>query len=141
MGQKPKSFIITGVKTVKDVTIITTEETGKEGIAHVGTEVPAVPLTVEPKATYKPTTQQNNKTQIAGPIVFAFEVEKLGVNQTEAEEYVKGAILDHRYDVDYTIERAGNKLNDDKMKEFRLEACLGVDETDTECPIIVPCIA
>ena len=141
-GLGAKVFVITGVKTVQGVTITTTEETEQDTNIRMGVEVPAAQLAVGPKVTHNPTTYQTHTATIAGPIVFAFEVEKLRVNrkgQVTSKEFVDGAMLGQKDDIEYVLERAGVELDEYEMEDFGLEPCSGLeDETDAECQIFVP---
>ncbi|KAF4625916.1 hypothetical protein G7Y89_g12249 [Cudoniella acicularis] len=141
-GWGAKVFLITGVKTVQGVTITTTEEKGQDTKVQIGVEIPTAQLTVGPKITYNPSTSQTHATTTAGPIVFAFEVEKLRVNrkgQATSRKFVDGAMLGRKDGVQYVIERAGNDIDEDEMEDFGLEAFSGhEDETGVECQIIVP---
>ncbi|KAG4438023.1 hypothetical protein IFR05_006482 [Cadophora sp. M221] len=141
-GMGAKVFMITGVKTVQGATITTTEETGQESNVQIGVDIPAAQITVGPKVTYKPTTSQTHEQTVAGPIVFAFEVEKLRVNrkgQVTRNEFVDGAMLGQREDIEYVIERVSQDLDEDELEDFGVEACSGIeDETGEECRIICP---
>jgi hypothetical protein len=96
-GIGAKVFVVTGVKTVKDVTITTTEDTSKDTTVHVGAEIPAAQTTVGPKVTVNPSRYRSHTRTIAGPIVFAFQVEKLKVSRkgdASSKPFVTGTVLE-----------------------------------------------
>lgn len=143
-GFGSKVFMITGVKTVTGLTITTIENTGKNANAQVGFDIPAAQLTVGPKATYAPTEHNEHTRNISGPIVFAFQVEKLSLNimgQVSSKEYISGAFLgrdEPANNTEYVIERGG-ELDDDEIDEFGAEASSGLeDDTKKICRIITP---
>jgi len=141
-GMGAKVFLVTGIKTVQGVTITNTEEKGNETNIQIGVETPTAQLTVGPKVNYRPTTSQTHSSTIAGPIVFAFEVEKLQVNRRGegfSKEYVKGAMLSQQDDIEDVVEAAGNKLDEDELDDFGLEAVSGLeDETGDDCLVVFP---
>ena len=95
-GLGAKVFMVTGIKTAYNVTITTTEEKEKETTAQVGVGIPAAPVTVGPKGSHKSTEYEKHTRTIAGPIVFAFQVEKIRVNRkgkAVSGEYIDGAML------------------------------------------------
>jgi hypothetical protein len=142
-GIGAKVFMITGVKIVSNITITTIEEKTKETVAKIGVDIPAAQLTVGPKATYTLANYDKHTRTIAGPIVFAFEVEKIQVNRKGKVvhgEYIDGAMLAKKDGVatDYVIERAGQGLDEDETVDFDMSTRLGTDDTTGEaCEIIV----
>lgn len=143
-GLGAKVFVISGIKTAHGVTITTTQGSEQATNVHTGIEIPATQLTLGPRVTYMPKTSETHTRTIAGPIVFAFEVEKLRVNrkgQATSKEFVDGAMLGQKDDVEYVVERAGNYLDEDEMEDFVVAARLGVeDENGEECQIIFPSV-
>lgn len=141
-GIGAKAFVVTGVKTVRGVTITTTEEIKQDANIHLRVEIPAAQAKFGPKWTNNPTGYQTHTINKAGSIVFAFQVEKLRVNrkgQARSKEFVDGAMLGRKDDIEYVIERDGEKLDEDEMEDFGLEACMGIEDEDgAECRIIVP---
>ncbi|PNP51048.1 hypothetical protein THARTR1_08276 [Trichoderma harzianum] len=139
-GLGTKFFIVTGIKIAKGVTIATTEEAGKDTTFQVGAEIPTPQLQIGPKATLNLTRHQAHTKTIGGPIVFAFQVEKLRLTwkrEPTSESYVKGAVLGQRGDVtEYMIEVADKDLDDDDMADFGLEARDITDDDGEKCRII-----
>jgi len=139
-GIGAKVFVVTGVKTAKDVTITTTEDTSTDTTVQIGTEIPAAQITVGPKVTFNPTTHRTHTKTIAGPIVFAFQVEKLRVNRKDAassKPFISGAFLGQAdKKAEYVIERAGEGLDEDDLDDFGVEASSGLDDNGEECQII-----
>lgn len=143
-GFGAKAFMITGVKTAYNVTITTTEEREKEATAKVGVAIPTGKVTVGPKGSHKSTAIEKHTRTIAGPIVFAFQVEKICVSRKGkaiSKEYVDGAMLG-REDEDTSeciIELAGQGLNEDEIEDFDVATRSGTDdETGETCEIILP---
>ncbi|KAL6820175.1 hypothetical protein J3E69DRAFT_374221 [Trichoderma sp. SZMC 28015] len=126
-GLGTKLFIVTGIKIAKGVTISTTEEAGKDTIFQVGAEIPIpIPtpqIQIGPKATRNLTRHEAHTKTTGGPIVFAFQVEKLRLTwKPTSKGYVKGAVLGQRGDeTEYMIE-VDEDLDDDDMADFGLEA-------------------
>lgn len=143
-GLGAKVFMVTGIKTAYNVTITTTEEKEKETTAQVGVDIPAAQVTVGPKGSHKSTKYEKHTRAIAGPIVFAFQVEKIRVNRkgkAVSGEYIDGAMLARKEGSasDYVIERAGQELDEDEIDDFDVATRLGTDdETGEACEIIVP---
>ncbi|ORY04780.1 hypothetical protein BCR34DRAFT_572489 [Clohesyomyces aquaticus] len=143
-GLREKVFMITGIKTVHNATITTTEEAGKEINVQLGVEVPAVDVTVGPKLSHKSSDYRQTTRMIEGPIVFAFEVEKLRVNRkgkVKHGEYILGAVLGRgKAEEDASVvERAGNGLDEDEAEDLDVDIRLGADdETGEVCEIVVP---
>ncbi|KAL7894259.1 hypothetical protein HDV63DRAFT_407147 [Trichoderma sp. SZMC 28014] len=89
-------FVITGIQIAKGVTITTTEETEENITIPIGAEVPLAQTTVGPKATLIPFKYLTYTKSIDGPIVFAFQVERIRVGrkgEVTSKSYLKGAIL------------------------------------------------
>jgi hypothetical protein len=141
-GMGAKVFLVTGIKIVQGVTITNREEKENETNFRIGVEIPVAQLTVGPKVQYRPTTSQTHSSTVAGPIVFAFEVEKLQVNRRGkgfSKEHVKGAMLGQQDDIEDVVEAAGNKLDEDELDDLGLEAVSGLeDETGDECLVVFP---
>lgn len=141
-GKGTKVFMVTGIKTVQDVTITTIEEKANETKVQVGVEIPPAQLTIGPKVNYRPTTSQVRSSTIAGPMVFAYEVEKLQINRSGegfTKEHVKGAMLGQKDDVEDVVKAACSKLDEDELDDFGLEAVSGLeDATGDECLVVFP---
>jgi hypothetical protein len=143
-GLGAKVFMVTGIKTAHNVTITTTEEKEKETTAQVGVDIPAAQMTIGPKGSHKSTKYEKHTRTIAGPIVFAFQVEKIRVNRkgkAVSGEYIDGAMLARKEGgaSDYIIERAGQELDKDEIDDFGVATRSGTDdETGEACEIIVP---
>ncbi|KAF2797774.1 hypothetical protein K505DRAFT_322301 [Melanomma pulvis-pyrius CBS 109.77] len=143
-GLGAKAFMITGIKTTSNVVIGTTEEKGRETTAQVGVHIPAAQMTVGPKGSHKSSQYNKNTRTIEGPIVFAFQVEKIRVNRkgkASSEEHIDGAMLSRGGSSagEYIIERAGQILDDDDLDDFEVEVWSGIDEeTGDVCDIVVP---
>ena len=139
-GLSAKVFVITGVKIAKDVTITTTEDTSKDTTVQIGVDIPASQITVGPKVTLNPTVHRTHTKTIAGPIVFAFQVEKLRVGRKDAassKPFFSGAFLGQAdKKAEYAIERAGEGLDEDDLDDFGVEASLGLAENGEECQMI-----
>lgn len=140
-GMGAKVFVITGIKIAQGITITTTEETERNITVQVGAEIPLAQTTVGPKATLNPTKYQTHTKTIDGPIVFAFQVEKLRVSrkgEAISKSYVVGAMLGQRNDKDeFVIEIPQKNLDDDDMDDFGIEACDGLEDGE-ECQIFIP---
>jgi hypothetical protein len=143
-GLGAKVFMITGVKIVSNITITTIEEKTKETVAKIGVDIPTAQLTVGPKATYTSANYDKHTRTIEGPLVFAFEVEKIRVNmkgKVVHGEYIDGAMLAKKEGAatDYVIERAGQDLDEDETVDFDVSTRSGTDDATGEaCEIIVP---
>jgi hypothetical protein len=143
-GMGAKAFLITGIKTVKNVTITTTEETEKEQTLQIGVDIPPAQITIGPKGTHKSTKNNQSTRTIEGPIVFAFQVEKIRVSRkgnVSHKEYISGTMLGRKEgaESEFVIERAGSKLDEDDLDDFDLTVRPGVDdETGESCDVIVP---
>ncbi|KAM0476145.1 hypothetical protein ACHAPX_006562 [Trichoderma viride] len=142
-GIGAKVFVITGVKIAKGITITTTKETDKNTTFLVGAEIPLAQTTVGPKATVKPSKYQTHTKTIDGPIVFAFQVEKLRVSrkgEAISKSYVKGAMLGENNDDEdeFVIEIPKESLDDDDMDDFGVELCEGLEESGEKCQIFIP---
>jgi hypothetical protein len=141
-GLGAKVFMITGIKIASNITIKTTEEKEKEMTAQVGVDIPAAQVTVGPKVAHKSTEFENHIRTIAGPVVFAFQLEKIRVNRkgkAVSGEYIDGAMLAGKAggaDED-VIERAGPTLDEDEIDDFNVMIRSGIDdETEEACEII-----
>ncbi|KAH8896858.1 hypothetical protein GQ53DRAFT_890278 [Thozetella sp. PMI_491] len=142
-GFRSKCFVITGIKTVSNVTITTLEEKKHEVTAQIGIEIPVIQTTIGPKGSYSSGRLGTHTRTIEGPIVFAFELEAIRVNlrgRVKHEEYVDGAMLTKKDGptADYIIERAGQTLDEDDVDEFDLQERTGIDERGDPCDIYVP---
>ncbi|KAF3910649.1 hypothetical protein ABW21_db0205587 [Orbilia brochopaga] len=141
-GMGAKVFVVTGVKTAKGVTITTTEEAEKDKTIHVGAEIPATQITVGPKATLNATKYQTHTKTIDGPIVFAFQVDKLRVSRkgvATSKGYTVGALLGQKDEkVEYVIEMADEDLDDDDMDDFGVESRDGLEEGGEMCRVVFP---
>ncbi|KAI8948470.1 hypothetical protein F4801DRAFT_557008 [Xylaria longipes] len=139
-GLGSKAFIITGVKTAKDITLTTTEEQQRGLVGQLGVDIPPAQLTVGPKGSYNSVQTNTCTTTIAGPVVFAFQVEKLHVTrkgEARSKEYVSGAMLGVRQRDELVIERDGSGLNEEEMDDFGMDIVPGVDEeTGEACDIV-----
>ncbi|KAK3942415.1 hypothetical protein QBC46DRAFT_256506, partial [Diplogelasinospora grovesii] len=141
-GFGAKAFMVTGVKTVSNISITTIEEKKKEIIAKIGVDIPAAHVTGGPKGSYNSAHYDKHTRTIAGPIVFAFEIEKIRVSmrgQVVHGEYVDGAMLAKKQGSapDYVIERAGQGLDEDEIDDFDVTTRSGTDDgTGEACEII-----
>ncbi|KAF4633985.1 hypothetical protein G7Y89_g4134 [Cudoniella acicularis] len=136
-GLGAKVFIVTGIKMASNITIITIEEKKKETITEIGVHIPAAQLTVGPKGSHNSTKYDKHTRTIAGPIVFAFEIEKILVNlrgKIVHGEYIDGAMLAKKEGAatDYIVERAGQDLDEDEIDDFDVTARLGTDDETGE---------
>lgn len=143
-GFRAKVYMVTGVKIVTDITLTTTEEKKKEATAQVGVDIPVVQATAGPKVSLSSSGSNQHRRTIAGPIVFAFEVEKLRVNHrgnVVHKQHIDGALLsksDGRF-VDEVVERAGSSVDDVEMEDLELAIRVGTDDqTDEPCEILMP---
>ncbi|THV45989.1 hypothetical protein BGAL_0429g00040 [Botrytis galanthina] len=140
-GIGAKVFVITGIKTVKGVNITTIEQTKQHSTIQVGAEFPGTQLAIGPKVTSNRNIHQTHTKAVSGPIVFAFEVEKLRMNrkgQVKSTEFVRGAMLGQKDEIECVLESVANDLNEKELGDFEMEACLGIDdETGTECQIVM----
>jgi hypothetical protein len=142
-GLGAKVFMVTGVKTVSNITITTIEERKKETVAKIGIDIPAAQMTMGPKASHNSTKYDKHTRTIAGPIVFAFEIDKIRVNmrgKVVHGEYIDGAMLAKKEGAaDYVIERAGQDLDEDESVDFDVMTRSGTDDATGEaCEIIMP---
>lgn len=141
-GLGAKAFVITGVKTAQGVILTTTQETEQDTKVEIGADIPVAQLSLGPKVKYKPETYQTHTTTIVGPIVFAFEVEKLCVKrkgQATSKEFVDGAMLGQKDNAEYIIELVKPNLDEDELEDFGMETHSGIeDETGEECRITIP---
>ncbi|KAH7128013.1 hypothetical protein B0J13DRAFT_646154 [Dactylonectria estremocensis] len=139
----PKVFMVTGVKTASNITITTTEENKSEKTITLGVGVPAAQLTVGPKGSHESTQHVEHTRTIAGPILFAYEVEKIRVNMTgklSHGRYINGAMLQKESaEVEYVYELAGFDVDEDEMEDPGITFRSGTDdETAEDCFIIIP---
>ena len=143
-GIGAKVFVVTGVKTAKNVTITTTEDTSTDTTIQIGADVPAAQITVGPKVTLNPRGHRTHTKTVTGPIVFAFQVEKLRVSRKDtasSKPFIIGAFLGQMDEkAEYVIERAGEGLDEDDLDDFGVEAYSGLDENGEECQVIAPVI-
>ncbi|KAK1252124.1 hypothetical protein MKX08_003311 [Trichoderma sp. CBMAI-0020] len=141
-GMGAKVFVITGIKIAKGITITTTEENKSNAAILVGADIPLAQTTVGPKATLNPSNYQTHTKTIDGPIVFAFQVEKLRVSrkgEATSSSYVVGAMLGERNDEDeFVIEISKQSLDDDDMDDFGVKPCEGLEESGERCQIFIP---
>jgi hypothetical protein len=141
-GTGAKVFLVTGIKTAQEITIKNTEEKGHVTKVQIGVEVRTAQPGIGPKVNYRPTTSHTRSSTITGPIVFAFEVEKLQVNRRgegSSKAYVKGAMLGLQDDIEDVVEVAGKELDEHELNDYGLEAVSGLeDETTDECWVIFP---
>jgi hypothetical protein len=143
-GIGAKAFVITGIKTVENVTITTSEETEREQTLQIGVDIPPAQITLGPKGTYKSTKSNQSTRTIEGPIVFAFQVEKIRVSRkgnVSHKEHIVGAMLGRKEggESELVIERAGSELDEDDLDDFDLTVRSGVkDEAGESCDVIVP---
>ncbi|MBE3049829.1 hypothetical protein IMZ48_46495 [Candidatus Bathyarchaeota archaeon] len=140
-GMGAKVFVVTGVKTAKGVTITITEEAEKDATIHVSAGIPGTKTTVGPKATLNPTRYRTHTKTIDGPIIFAFQVEKVRVNRKSnatSKGYVVGAVLGQDgKKVEYVTEVADEDLDDEDMDDAGLESRDAFEDGE-KCRIIVP---
>ena len=143
-GHRAKVFMVTGVKTASNITITTTEETEEKTTIKIGLDASLARVAVGPKGSHNTSEHSSNTRTIEGPIVFAFQVEKIRINRkgkTSSQEYVDGAMLSrHEGDADdYTFECLGQELDDDEVDDFMVDVRLGYDEvTGDLCKVIIP---
>lgn len=142
-GLGAKAFMITGIKTATNITITTIEKKTRQTVAKVGVDVPVVQTTVGPKLSYDSTKYEKHTCKIAGPIVFAFEVEKLRISLTGKVihgEFVRGATLgEAEQATEYVVEKAGKGLDEDEVEDFGVQTHLGTDDESGEsCQIFMP---
>jgi hypothetical protein len=141
-GLGTKAFIVTGIKVVEGVTITTTEDTEKHTTAKVGVDVPGANLRIGPQFTTGPVIRQTHTRTIMGPIIFAFEVERLRVTRkghATSKQFVDGAMLTLNDGAEYSIERAIEPLDEDDLEDFGVESRPGLEDVDgAGCQIIVP---
>ncbi|KAI0193086.1 hypothetical protein F4808DRAFT_442409 [Astrocystis sublimbata] len=141
-GIGAKAFIVTGVKIAEGFTITTTEGAEVDTNIHIGAELPAAQIMIGPKAKVNPIKYQTHTATLDGPVVFAFQVEKLRVNrkgQASNKEYIRGAMLEHKHeDIEYVIEVADKDLDDDDLLNIGVESCDGLDENGEGCRIMIP---
>jgi hypothetical protein len=141
-GRGTKVFLITGTKTATNITITTTEEVESENVAQIGVDIPAIQLTIGPKGSRKHTKLLKHTRVIAGPILFAFEIEKIRLNrkrEVESSEYIEGAMLGQKSGAidDFVIERAGSELDNEEIDDFEVVVVSGHDESGDEYDIVV----
>lgn len=143
-GLGAKVFMITGVKIASNITITTTEEKSKETIGQLGVDMPATGISMGPKVSYSPAKYNTHTRTIEGPIVFAFEIEKVRLNMKGRivhGEYIDGAMLaqSKRATTDYVIERAREGLDEEEMMDFDFIARSEIDvETGEHYELIMP---
>lgn len=142
-GLGAKVFVVTGVMIASDITITTTQEVEGATTVQLGVDIPAIQTTVGPKGSHKKTQLLKQTRKIAGPIVFAFEVEKMRVNRkgkAVSSEYVSGAMLGRTAGVDdeLVIERVAGKLDEEEIEDFEVAVETGMDEAVGPCDVVVP---
>jgi hypothetical protein len=142
-GLGAKVFVVTGVKTASDITITTTEDIEGDTAVQLGVDIPAIQTTIGPKGSHKKSQLLKQTRTIAGPIVFAFEVEKMRVNRkgkAMSSGHVNGAMLGRMagLDEDLVIERVAGKLDEDEVEDFEVFVEIGTDEDGEACDIVVP---
>jgi hypothetical protein len=142
-GLGSKVFMVTGVKSAADITITTTEEVETESTVQVGLDLPMIQTTIGPKGTDKKTQVLKQTRTIAGPIVFAFEVEKIKVNRkgkATSKAFVDGAMLERKGagSDELVVECAGNDLLEEEIEDYQLLSVDGEDGNGKACHIIVP---
>ncbi|EQB57005.1 hypothetical protein CGLO_02932 [Colletotrichum gloeosporioides Cg-14] len=138
-GLNSKLFIITGVKVATGVTITTTEEKAQDGKASVGLDIPQVGVKFGPQGTWSSIQQSKHTITIDGPIVFAFQVEKLKISRRggiTSSPYVKGTMLGNQKGATYDFVLGGDHLEEEEVDDFGLNARLGTDGTGNQCQIL-----
>ncbi|KAJ5610789.1 hypothetical protein N7510_007508 [Penicillium lagena] len=141
-GLGAKVFMITGIKTVSNVTITTIEEKTKETRGYIGAEIPAAGVSIGPKGSHNSSNYSKHTRTIEGPIVFAFEVEKIRVNlkgRVVHKEYVDGAMLAKKdIDTETVLERTGPDLDEDEEDDLGVTVQEGEEEGEASAPFIFP---
>ncbi|KAL6806341.1 hypothetical protein GGI42DRAFT_321028 [Trichoderma sp. SZMC 28013] len=141
-GRRAKIFLITGVKIAKGVTLATVEEAEKDTTFQVGVEIPTPQVKIGPKATLNLATRQAHTQRVEGPIIFAFQVERLRLpwkGEPTSERHVNGAVLGQKNgEIQYMIQVSDACLDDEEMKHIGLEARDITDEDGEKCRIIFP---
>ncbi|KPM36022.1 hypothetical protein AK830_g10540 [Neonectria ditissima] len=143
-GLGAKVFMVTGVKTASNITITTIQNRKNEKSLKFGMDVPAAHLSVGPRGSHESTEHDEHTRTIAGPILFAYEVEKIRINlkgKVRHGEYVDGAMLarNNIATTDFVIERAGCDLDECEMDDLDVTIRSGIDEeTNESCIIIIP---
>ena len=142
-GLSGKVLVVTGVKIAKGVTITTTEEAETDATFHVGVGIPEAGTTVGPSATVKPTKHQTHTKTVAGPIVFAFQVEKFSISRkgrVSSKGYAPGAMLGKKgvEEIQYVLEMAEEAFDEDDVADFRVEVYDGCDGDSEDYQVVVP---
>jgi hypothetical protein len=135
-------FLITGVKTVYNVSITTIESTAKKGQLQVGLDIPLAQTTVGPKTGLMHEQHEQCTQTFKGPIVFAFEVEKIRVKtsgKVMSKQHISGAMLSTTSDgeTDLEVEKAGEQLDEDEIDDLDVETSQGIDDQTGEACVIV----
>lgn len=141
-GRRAKIFLITGVKIAKGVTLATVEEAEKGTTFQAGVEIPTPQIKIGPKATLNRAKGQAHTQRVEGPIVFAFQVERLRLpwkGEAIGERYVDGAVLGQKNgEIEYMVQVSDVCLDEEEMEHIGLEARDITDEDGEKCRIIFP---
>ncbi|KAJ8120603.1 hypothetical protein ONZ43_g2730 [Nemania bipapillata] len=139
-GLGAKVFMITGVKTAKGITLATSEGQEHGFTGELGVDIPLVQATAGPKGSKSLVQTNTARTTISGPIVFAFQVEKLCLSSkggAKREKYVSGAMLGVGQRDALGIERDNSDFTEEELAAFDMHTMSGVDEeTGEDCNII-----
>ena len=146
-GFGTKAFVITGIKVAHEVGIATAESKESTTTMQIVVDTPIAQLTAGPKGTHESTGLQQHTRTISGPIVFAFQVEKLRLSRkgkVKNEAYIKGAMLGQRKSDadDSVIECVGGSLDEDESVDFGVDIGTATeDDTGEACEVIIPTLA
>ncbi|KAK3672610.1 hypothetical protein LTR78_007422 [Recurvomyces mirabilis] len=145
-GPGSEVFVITGIKTGYNITITTSEGKDVASAAQLGVDIPIIQTTVGPKAEHRSESQQEHRQHIEGPIVFAYQLERLRQTRKGAisnSEHTSGAMLgqgatgEHH---DNQVEIADTEWTSVALEGLQSALVKGIDEHEDEqdCSIVVP---
>jgi hypothetical protein len=142
-GPKTSVFMITGVKIVRGARITTVDDSGLGLQAHLGVEIPAAETTIGPKASKKKKELVRVARDVPGPVVFAYEVDRIWRNNqgdAESARHTKGAMLGvTEMAMESGIMSAACDLTADEAKSFGVSVATTVDDMDgSSCMMVVP---
>jgi hypothetical protein len=142
-GPGTSVFMITGVKIVRGARITTVDDSGLRLQAHLGVEIPAAETTIGPKASRKRKELVRVARDVPGPVVFAYEVDRIWRNNqgdAESARHTKGAMLGVAETVvESGIMSAACDLTADEANSLGLSVAATVDDMDgSSCMMVVP---
>ncbi|KAI8247715.1 hypothetical protein K4K53_001540 [Colletotrichum sp. SAR 10_77] len=139
-GLLSKVFIVTGVKVATGVTITTTTVNNRGAKVQMGLSMPVADLDIGPRASWNSGTMNKHSVVIDGPIVFAYQIEKLKISRkgkASSEGYIRGAMLGNEVPIDDILELSGDELDEDEIEDMGFNIRDGIEEEAGEQCLIL----